>query len=500
MLIQNMFHFKQYDRNEGRIMKRIVSLLLVFTMIVSVVCVFAKENEYLDEPDGFGDNDRRIENLIDRYVNRFLGDTVKAQEFLDIIEQSRIGNETIDDSFLMDTYRYVRYNDIQPSIPVAVGSKANKNMTVGLFSRSVSSVVSGPVSDVRIQTPLFLSGLSGNNEITTMQVGFVRSRFDVVNDKPSDIAVMAIVKLIDPSSNAMIDVAIIEKSIAGYSSETITAGFNVPDADYEIIIELWDDGMEKYDGYTFPNNNPDPGDEEPGITATLYDYAKVFQCLVVADSITVEYNGNVEEYDDTSMGHIYIYLYEADGFMTPVVVKGEGMTHFEMSVGDIESFKSVGLSDLESLYLDHCSIADVSVKNAPNLHVLALSDSQVYNFNQTGLPNLSSLYLESNSLETFNGTGLTNLEELTLYGNSELVNVTIPKAKNNPTGYSGFRYLDLSDTPLGSMAALNSVWNGIVSNMPTLDSKYSQGQLYVSNSTLKALLQTALANKNWKVY
>jgi len=191
----------------------------------------------------------RLQHIIDMNTMMFADDTEKIAAFLEAVAQREAEFAVLDDMELhmevSELARDVMFAGLEPAVPISVVNRYGEELMQDSRSGNmgISALNAAPFSagTVRVRNVRGLLGVSGDEQITELQPNaFNRVRFDVVNGFSNARAVKAIVKLQNIETNAMRDVAIVEKTIAANSRDTITAGFNIPaDAEnYEIVIEL----------------------------------------------------------------------------------------------------------------------------------------------------------------------------------------------------------------------------------------------------------------------
>ena len=232
-------------------MKKLLSLLAAITVAIGPITVWAL-NENADDgqssPSESSTYSFDRQTVIDRLVTEFEGDTEKIGAFLGALAEKEQEYAMLDDiAYYRELYkiaREIKFAGMELAAPVRAARSSG--------IRNSEKTGSGPLragssSELRVDNFKLLSGDFMNPTIvyTLKPNTFTRVRFDVVNDALSAQPIMAIVKLQHITTNAMLDVAIVEKTVAAESAETISAGFNLPnDAEnYRIKVELWDDNM-----------------------------------------------------------------------------------------------------------------------------------------------------------------------------------------------------------------------------------------------------------------
>lgn len=477
-------------------MKKLLSLVITMVMVVSMgIHVFSEEigTEFSSEvaKSRVIMDDAVYKHLVDQYSERFFYSEELKQLFLDRVAQMEEDSIVIDDHVLRDIYRDIIQED--RASRMANNKLASAKGTSEISSKEQPLIMSRSTStNLFIDNPVFMSGFEGNTMVENMMPGFMSSRFTVRNDNIEAKSIMAIVKLQSKDTNALRDVAIVDKVIAADTSETITAGFNVPnDAEnYEIKITLWDNNMNlQTDIITFP---------EPHAIMTVANGTSYFWAYLSAtDNVVVEYNGKADTY--VSNGD-YVSITVQELISTPIIIKGD-LIGMLSDFGYITSFDGTGLSNLSYLNLEFNQLSSFDGTGLSNLTTLFIGGNRLSSFDGTGLSNLTSLFIGGNQLSSFDGTGFSNLTSLDLWYNLNLSVVTIPEFEDVPSGSGGLRYLSLEQTALGSQSSINSVWNDIIANLPIRNNSY-KGYLYVSNTALKTALQNALntpINKYWTV-
>jgi hypothetical protein len=470
---------------------------------------------------GTGGADIEHQLMVESYISRFSGDFAKEQEFLGLVAWEMETGSQVGDLLLNELFRQVMYAGIQPSTPVgsasagALGMAAPSSRPAPMGMSAASYSVQ---ADASIVNPKFLSGFSGTNEIYDMQPGFIRSRFIVANNSYTAKPITAIVKLMDLSNNVMADVAVVEKTLAPYASETITAGFNVPGTGHEIVIELWDDSMNLYEKTVFPNDAVIE-DKGPHAEITVNDGNWPLQGYVLSDGVfTLEYNGRVEEHES---GSSYAYIYidtETEPITTPVILKGEGISYIDFDFNCIKTFKAKGLIGLKSISMNYNSLEELSIEGSPllwslylthnnmssfrtneyyNLEYLNLMCNSLTEFDGKSLPSLDTLVLSYNQLESLDGSGLESLRKLEVGNNEGLAELYLPQYPKAPGGNEGFYMLSCGETALSEMPPESDMWGGIIDSLPDR-SDADWGHIYgVYGIQPGSAAHQMLGEKNW---
>jgi Leucine-rich repeat (LRR) protein len=507
--------------------------------------------------DENGPGNIRRQMRIDGYLREFEGDYEKRERFSELIAQKEESGVTIDDRELHNIYRAVKYEGAAAGEPVSAsnngGSPALRSNSSGVQSfggLGTNSLTSAQESDsVYIDSAEFSLGYANPVEITELEPGFVWSGFDIINGYSNTMAVKAIVTLRNIVTNVMEDAAVLKNNIAAGSSETVTAGFNIPEdsANYAINIELWDLEMNKLCEYKFP---------ERYAVMTVADGTDYLSVNVeAADVFSLKYNGIVETYESNGE---YVSIEINEPVTTEFIITGD-LTYFDID-GGITSFNNSGLSNLTFLDLSYNQLTSFSGAGLTNLLSLFLGSNSIATFDAADLGNLKLLWMDNNDLTEFNGTGLLNLDSLdllcnkltTFYGgfhyagglflsynqltsfsdggygnvnclildNNQLTDISLCSSwdydytaiylNDNPdlSSYTistnelyNLSHLDLRNTALGNLGVINGVWNNLIFDLPVRNDYY-YGALCVSNTALAVALTNALTtpiNKYWYV-
>ena len=465
-----------------KILTLILAIFLVFTFEANLFAVTLTSN--VQEKDERNDvtpeyliemNPYKKQMLIDRYTREFGDNSGKQEQFFDLVMQKEAAGISLPDIDLYEIAREIKYADISIATPLKVTNRTGtvtnySRENIGNFGKSLSS---WEPEVIYIENLIFKLGYDETTaeEILDMpeEGGFIWSKFDVTNSYLTDEIVKIIVTLINKETLVMQDVAIVKRTIATYSSETITAGFNVPSEnseDYEILIELQDDNMNSYDKSMFP---------APKITLTVSDETSYLGIGIktnsneyVPEEFTVSYNNIIETYDNRGVYYTSIQINEP--ILTPIVIRGD-LRGVDIYNGNVIALEHTELPNMKELYLSNNHLTTFDTTGLPALTDLYLSGNQLTTFNRMGLSNLRYLYLSNNHLTTFDTTGLSALMDLGLTGNQ--------LTTFSGVGLSSLQYLCLDNNQL-------TAFNGTgLSNL---------GMMYLNNNQIATFSGTELAN------